>query len=150
MQGLLAHMDARVEEPDGPDGRQERQHEAPPRRPCRQVIHMSEDIRAGVQGFAARDLADWQGDHGGDEQADVDEDSEGLDPGHDGAGEDGAHGVHEDEADVDAVYYAVGGGPVAVARDGDAGKEHEGEGVWEKGNVSTDRIPRLPGNRARK
>lgn len=128
-------MHARVEEPDRPDRRQERQDERPPGRPGRQVIDMAVDVGARVEGLAARDATDGEGDDGGDDDGGVDVDAEGLDLGHDGAGEDAGQRVDDDEPGVDAVDGAVGGRVFAVAGDGDAGQEHEREGIWDAVSV---------------
>lgn len=64
-------------------------------------------------------FADGEGDDCRYDEADVEEDAEGLDSGHDSAAEGGDDAVGEDGANVCAVDDGASCGPVAVAGDGD-------------------------------
>ena len=92
---------------------------------------MAVDVRPRIQRFAARYLADGQGDDCSDDDGNVNEDAERLDTGHDWSRVDADNGVNKDETDIDAVDGAVGGGIGTVAGDGDAGENHKREGVWQ-------------------
>lgn len=129
MQRLLAHVDARVEEPDRPDGRQPGQNKRPAGRPVSEIVDMPKNIGTRVEVPRPRHLADRQRNHGGDHEDQVEVNTGRLDLGHDGSGKDGAQPVYHHYAREDPVNNPVRRRPFSVAGDRDAREEHEGEGV---------------------
>lgn len=123
-------MDARVEEPNRPDRSQERQDEAPARRPGGVVFHVAKHPGSRVQPFTAGDSAHGQRDHRSHDESDVDEDGEVLDFGHDASGEDGAESMHDDQTGIGSVDDAVGGLPLSITSNRDACEDQRREGVY--------------------
>lgn len=103
MRRLLTHMHTRVKSADRPDRRQPSQHERPARGPGGQILNATKHIRPRIHRRGIVSFANRQRNDGSNDKADVEENTNRLDFGHDPSEEDGDEAVREDGCHVRAV-----------------------------------------------
>ena len=118
-------MHAGIECVDRPDRTQPAEHECPTGGPCRQVLHVGEDVATAVTFVHA----DRKGDDRSQYQDKIHGHENSLESTHNPGQRRRENCMAANARNESSVYDTVGRMPIAVSGDDDDGKKHDGETI---------------------